>query len=90
MLDIREKAENLVTYARNTNVNELDKVVKEVVNFVQEQRLEILQELLTKLKSRKDEAIVKERQRQEITKFSQGKTSRINNSFRENYERRFN
>ncbi len=74
MLDIREKAENLVTYARNTNVNELDKVVKEVVNFVQEQRLEILQELLTKLKSRKDEAIVKERQRQEITKFSQGKT----------------
>ena len=74
MLDIREKAENLVTYAINTNVNELDKVVKEVVNFVQEQRLEILQELLTKLKSRKDEAIVKERQRQEITKFSQGKT----------------
>ena len=74
MLDIREKAENLVTYARNTNVNELDKVVKEVVNFVQEQRLEILQDLLTKLKSRKDEAIVKERQRQEITKFSQGKT----------------
>ena len=74
MLDIREKAENLVTYARNTNVNELDKVVKEVVNFVQEQRLEILQELLTKLKSRKDEAIVKERQRQEITKFSQRET----------------
>ena len=73
MLDIREKAENLVTYARNTNVNELDKVVKAVVNFAQEQRLEILQELLTKLKSRKDEAIVKERQRQEITKFSQGK-----------------
>ena len=75
MLDIREKAENLVTYARNTNVNELDKVVKAVVNFAQEQRLEILQELLTKLKSRKDEAIVKERQRQEITKFSQGKTA---------------
>ena len=73
MLDIREKAENLVTYARNTNVNELDKVVKAVVNFAQEQRLELLQELLTKLKSRKDEAIVKERQRQEITKFSQGK-----------------
>ena len=75
MLDIREKAENLVTYARNTNVNELDKVVKAVVNFAQEQRLELLQELLTKLKSRKDEAIVKERQRQEITKFSQGKTA---------------
>ena len=74
MLNIKEKAENLVIYARNTNANELDKVVKEVVNFVQEQRLEILQELLTKLKSRKDEAIVKERQRQEITKFSQGKT----------------
>ena len=74
MLNIKEKAENLVIYARNTNPNELDKVVKEVVNFVQEQRLEILQELLTKLKSRKDEAIVKERQRQEITKFSQGKT----------------
>ena len=73
MLDIREKAENLVTYARNTNVNELDKVVKAVVNFAQEQRLEILQELLTKLKSRKDEAIVKERQRQEITKFSERK-----------------
>ena len=74
MLDIREKAENLVTYARNTNVNELDKVVKEVVNFVQEQRLEILNEVLSKIKSRNHEAIVKERQRQEITKFSQGKT----------------
>ena len=74
MLNIKEKAENLVIYARNSNENELDKVIKEVVNFAQEQRLEILQELLTKLKSRKDEAIVKERQRQEITKFSQGKT----------------
>ena len=74
MLNIKEKAENLVTYARNTNVNELDKVVKAVVNFAQEQRLELLQELLTKLNSRKDEAIVKERQRQEITKFSERET----------------
>ena len=74
MLNIKEKAENLVIYARNSNENELDKVIKEVVNFAQEQRLEILQELLTKLKSREDEAIVKERQRQEITKFSQRET----------------
>ena len=74
MLDIREKAENLVIYARNTNENNLDKVVQAVVNFAQEQRLEILQEVLNKLKSRKDEAIVKKRQRQEITKFSERET----------------
>ena len=74
MLDIRERAENLVIYARNSNENELDKVVKEVVNFAQEQRLEILQELLTILKSRKNEAIVSERQRQEITKLSERET----------------
>ena len=74
MLNIKQRAENLVIYARNSNENELDKVIKEVVNFAQEQRLEILQELLTILKSRKNEAIVSERQRQEITKFSQRET----------------
>ena len=74
MLDIRERAENLVIYARNSNENELDKVVKEVVNFAQEQRLEILQELLTILKSRENEAIVSKRQRQEIAKFSERET----------------
>ena len=74
MLNIREKAENLVTYARNTNENNLDKVIQAIVNFAQEQRLEILNEVLSKIKSRNHEAIVKERQRQEITKFSERET----------------
>ena len=73
-MSLKETAENLVIYARNTNENNLDKVVQAVVNFAQEQRLEILQEVLNKLKSRKDEAIVKKRQRQEITKFSERET----------------
>jgi hypothetical protein len=74
MLSIKEKAENLVTYARNTNVNDLDKVVKAVVNLVQEQRLEVLEELITKLKLNNYETIVKKRQGQKVTEFSKRET----------------
>ena len=75
MLDIRERAENLVIYARNSNENELDKVVKEVVNFAQEQRLELLQEVLQLLKRGANETVIMQRQRQEAAKFSKGKTT---------------
>ena len=74
MLSIKEKAENLVTYARNTNVNDLDKVVKAVVKLVQEQRLEVLEELITKLKLNNYETIVKKRQGQKVTEFSKRET----------------
>ena len=74
MLNIKEKAENLVIYARNSNENELDKVIKEVVNFAQEQRLELLQEVLQLLKRGANETVIMQRQRQEAAKFSKGKT----------------
>ena len=73
-MSLRETAENLVEFARHSKQEELDNVVMAIVNFAQEQRLEILQELLTILKSRKHEAIVSKRQRQEIAKFSERKT----------------
>ena len=74
MLDIREKAENLVTFARNSNANELDNVVKEIVNLVQEQRLELLTEVLQLIKRGASETIIEERQRQEAAKLSKRQT----------------
>ena len=67
-MSLEEKAENLITFARNSNVNDLDKVVKAVVNLVQEQRLEVLEELITKLKLDNYETIVSQGQRQETAK----------------------
>tara|TARA_R100001594_G_C4028465_1_gene260766 strand:+ start:780 stop:1019 length:240 start_codon:yes stop_codon:yes gene_type:complete len=70
-----ERAENLVEFARHSNDNELDIVVKEIVNFVQEQRLELLSEVLQLIKQRgQSEAIVKERQGEETSKLSKGRT----------------
>ena len=39
MNSIKERAENLVEFAKCSNDNKLDKVVKEIVTLVQEQRL---------------------------------------------------
>ena len=72
-MSLEEKAKNLITFARNTNENELDNVVKAVVNFAREERIKVLKELENHLTTRY-ETIVSKRQRQETAKFSEGKT----------------
>ena len=70
---LKDKAENLVAFARGSNENDLDTVIEEVVNFAQEQRLELLQEVLQLLKRGANETVIMQRQRQEAAKFSKGK-----------------
>ena len=70
MASIKERAENLVEFAKYTNDNELDNVVKEIVTLVQEQRLELLTEVLQLIKRAASETIIEERQRQEAAKLS--------------------
>tara|TARA_Y100000401_G_C8279341_1_gene202590 strand:+ start:146 stop:373 length:228 start_codon:yes stop_codon:yes gene_type:complete len=74
MASIRDKAKNLVEFAKYTNDNELDSVVKEIVNLVQEQRLELLTEVLSLIKRGASETIIQERQRQEAAKLSKRQT----------------
>ena len=73
-LSLKDKAENLVAFARGTHENDLDKVIEEVLNFAQEQRLELLQEVLQLLRKGANESVIEKRQRQETAKFSKGKT----------------
>ena len=68
------RAENLVEFAKYTNDNELDNVVKEIVTLVQEQRLELLTEVLQLIKRGASETIIEERQRQEAAKLSKRQT----------------
>ena len=70
MNSIKERAENLVEFAKCSNDNKLDKVVKEIVTLVQEQRLELLTEVLQLIKRGASETIIEERQRQEAAKLS--------------------
>ena len=65
-MSLEEKAKNLITFARNTNENELDNVVKAVVNFARDERIKVLKELAGQLN--RNETIVCKRQRQKITK----------------------
>ena len=44
-MTLKQKAENLITFARHANENELDIVVEAVVNFAREERINILKEL---------------------------------------------
>ena len=74
MASIKERAENLVEFAKYTHDNELDNVVKEIVNLVQEQRLELLTEVLQLIKRGASETIIEERQRQEAAKLSKRQT----------------
>lgn len=74
MNSIKERAENLVEFAKYTNDNELDNVVKEIVTLVQEQRLELLTEVLQLIKRGASETIIEERQRQEAAKLSKRQT----------------
>ena len=64
-MSLEERAENLVAFARNTKENELDNVIKAVVNFAREERIKILKELAEHLKN---ETIVSKRQGQETAK----------------------
>ena len=65
-MSLEERAENLVTFARNSNANELDNVVEAVVNFARDERIKVLKELAGHLN--RNETIVSKRQRQKITK----------------------
>ena len=73
-MNLKETAENLVEFARHSKQEELGNVVDAVVNFVREQRINILNETLQLLKEDLEhEAIISQRQRQEATKLSQRK-----------------
>tara|TARA_R100001530_G_scaffold131835_1_gene103737 strand:+ start:322 stop:558 length:237 start_codon:yes stop_codon:yes gene_type:complete len=70
---IIERAKNLVEFARHSKDNELDTVAQEIVNFVQEQRIELLSQMLKLLKRGANEAVISERQRQETAELSKRK-----------------
>ena len=69
-MSLEERAENLVSFARNTNENELDNVIEAVVNFVREERIKVLKELESYITT-PYETIVKKGQRQETSKLSE-------------------
>ena len=73
-MELIEQAKHFIEYAKFSKEDELDNVVKVFVNFVREQRIEILKETLQLLEKEDYEAIIEERQRQETAKFSEGKT----------------
>ena len=68
-MSLEERAENLVSFARNTNENELDNVIEAVVNFVREERIKVLKELESYITT-PYETIISKRQRQETAKLS--------------------
>ena len=73
-MNLEKRARSLVEFARYSKQEELDKVIKEVVNFAREQRINILNETLQLLKEGiAYEAIISQRKRQESTKLSEGK-----------------
>ena len=68
---LKEKAEHLIEYARHSKEEELDNVVKELVNFIREQRTKSLEQVLQILRNRGlYETIVKEGQGKTPTEFS--------------------
>ena len=62
-MSLEERAENLVAFARNTKENELDNVIKAVVNLIREERIKVLQELESYITT-PYETILKKRQSQ--------------------------
>tara|TARA_R100000458_G_scaffold53544_1_gene55886 strand:+ start:1295 stop:1528 length:234 start_codon:yes stop_codon:yes gene_type:complete len=72
-MSLEERAENLVTFARNVNENELDNVVKAIVNFARDERIKVLKQLAGYLNI--DETSISQRQRQETAKLFKRKTS---------------
>ena len=69
-MSLEERAENLVAFSRITKENELDNVIKAVVNFAREERIEVLKEL-EKYITTPYENIISKRQRQETAKLSE-------------------
>ena len=73
---LEEKAAHLIEYARHSKQEELDNVVKELVNFIREQRTKSLETVLTILKNRGlYETIVKEGQGKTPAEFSKRQNS---------------
>ena len=68
-MSLEERAKNLVTFARNSNPNELDNVIEAVVNFAREERIKVLKELESYITT-PYETIISKRQRQETAKLS--------------------
>ena len=56
-LSLKDKAKNIVTFARAVNEKDVDKVVKVLVNFIREQTLE---------------SIIKKGQRKKTSEFRKG------------------
>ena len=68
---LKKKAEHLIEYARHSKEEELDNVVKELVNFIREQRTKSLEQVLQILRNKGlYETIVKEGQRKTPTELS--------------------
>ena len=68
---LKEKAAHLIEYARHSKEEELDNVVKELVNFIREQRTKSLEQVLQILRNKGlYETIVKEGQGKTPTEFS--------------------
>ena len=68
-MSLKERAENLIAFARHANENELDNVIKAVVNFAREERIKVLKELESYITT-PYETIISKRQRQETAKLS--------------------
>ena len=74
-MQLIEKAKHFIEYAKFSKEDELDNVVKVFVNFIREQRIEILEKALQSLNNQEIyEAIISERKRQETSEPSEGKT----------------
>ena len=73
---LKEKAAHLIEYARHSKEEELDNVVKELVNFIREQRTKSLEQVLQILRNKGlYETIVKEGQGKTPTEFSKRQNS---------------
>ena len=74
-MQLIEKAKHFIEYAKFSKEDELDNVVKVFVNFIREQRIELLEKALQSLNNQEIyEAIISERKRQETSEPSEGKT----------------
>ena len=72
---LKGKIVHLIEYAKHSKEEDLDNVVKVFVNFVREQKIKSLEEILQILKNEDAyEAIIKEGQREETPKFPEGQT----------------
>lgn len=72
---LKGKIVHLIEYAKHSKEEDLDNVVKVFVNFVREQKIKSLEEILQILKNKEQyETIVKEGQGEETPEFPEGQT----------------